>query len=298
MKNTGIQLISAPSILGLAPSGVQDLAVCLLDAGLEKQFAHSLPVLHIPTLNHLYSDHRDGDTHCINSKALRDFSISLNNTISTVLSHPHFPLVLGGDCSILLGILPALKQRGNYGLVFVDAHADFYQPEKSTTGQAADMDLAIATGRGPALLTDIFGMRPYVSDKHVLHIGQRDEKEAAHYGSQDIRDTAIHCVSLADIRSKGVDHFLSIFTDHTLDPAIDGCWLHFDADVLDDAINPAVDYRLPGGLYPEEVIRIGRHLIQHGHIVGMSVTIYNPWLDMDGHVGRLIAGCVTSILTK
>jgi arginase len=298
MKNTGIQLISAPSILGLAPAGVQDLAGCLLDVGLEKRFAHSIPVLHVPTLNHLYSDHRDADTGCINGKALHDFSLTLNTIISTVLSKPYFPLVLGGDCSILLGILPALKQRGNFGLVFMDAHADFYQAEKSTTGQVADMDLAIATGRGPALLTDILGMPPYVTDEHVLHIGQRDEKEAAQYGSQDIRDTAIRCVSFADIRSKGVDHFLPLFSDHTQDPSIDGCWLHFDTDILDDAINPAVDYRLPGGLHPEEVIRIGRHLIQHGHIIGMSVTIYNPWLDPDGRVGRLIGDCVMSILNK
>jgi arginase len=295
-KRLPLQLISAPSILGLAPAGVQDLAGSLLDAGLEKRLQHSLPVLHVPTLNHLYSDHRDAGTHCINTKALHDFSIGLNDTIRPVLSRKHFPIVLGGDCSILTGILPALKQQGNHGLVFMDAHADFYQPEKSTTGQAADMDLALVTGRGPSELTNIFDMCPYVIDEHVLHIGQRDEEEAARYGSQDIRDTAIHCISLTAIREKGIDHFLPVFTQHTLHSSINGCWLHFDTDVLNDAINPAVDYRLPGGLSAEEGTRTGRHLIQHGNIVGMSVTIYNPWLDGDGHIGRLIVDCVAGMV--
>lgn len=291
-KIAPIQLISAPSILGLAPAGVQDLADSLLTAGLEKQLMHSLPVLRVPTLNHLYSDHRDADTHCINTKALHDFAILLNEAINPVISQQHFPIVLGGDCSILLGILAALKQQGDHGLVFMDAHADFYRPERSTTGQAADMDLALVTGRGPTLLTNIFNQCPYVADEHVLHIGQRDEEEAAHYRSQDIRDTAINCISLAAIRKKGIDHFLPTFIQHTLHPSINGCWLHFDTDVLDDAINPAVDYRLAGGLSVEEVIITASHLIQHGRIIGMSVTIYNPWLDEDGSIAKLIVDCV------
>jgi arginase len=29
---------------------------------------------------------------------------------------------------------------------------------------------------------------------------------------------------------------------------LDGFWIHLDADVLDDEVMPAVDYRLDGGL--------------------------------------------------
>lgn len=297
-KLSPLQLISAPSILGLMPSGVQYLADSLLDAGLEKQLSQSLPLLRVPTLNHLYSDQRDPDTHCINTKALHDFSLLLNDKIGSVISQQHFPVVLGGDCSILIGILSALKQQGKYGLVFMDAHADFYQPERSTTGQAADMDLALVTGRGPSVLTNISGLCPYVADKHVVHIGQRDEEEAARFQSQDIRDTAIHCISLAAIREKGIDHFLPSIIQHTLHPSFNGCWLHFDTDVLDDVINPAVDYRLPGGLSAEEVIRTGRHLIQHGSIAGISVTIYNPRFDADGSVAKLIVDCVVEMMRE
>lgn len=67
--------------------------------------------------------------------------------------------MLGGDCSILLGNLLALRHRGRYGLFFIDGHADFYQPEASLTGEVADMDLAIASGRGPDVLTNIDGLK-------------------------------------------------------------------------------------------------------------------------------------------
>ena len=71
------------------------------------------------------------------------------------------------------------------------SHVDFYGPEKSITGEVADMDLAIVTGRGPEELTNIHSKRPYVCDNHVIHIGQRDWHETKKYGSQDIKETPI-----------------------------------------------------------------------------------------------------------
>jgi arginase len=290
-----IRLVAAPSILGLTPAGVQDLPQALLNAGLAGRLGYASPVIQVPTLNHLYNDQRDPDSRCINTKAIADFSITLQDRIAELLEQQCFPIVLGGDCSILLGILPALKQKGKYGLVFADAHADFYQPEKSTTGQVADMDLAIVTGHGPDKLTNIAGMKPYVQDKNVLHIGQRDQEEAAKYGSQDIRDTDIACISLAAIREKGMDYFLPAAIAHTRNNAIDKCWIHFDTDVLDDAINPAVDYRIPGGLSDDEISRLFQTLIQQENIAGMSITIFNPQLDKDGRVANTIVECIGKV---
>ncbi|GAB2564283.1 hypothetical protein GCM10027190_11990 [Spirosoma areae] len=87
-------------------------------------------------------------------------------------------MVLGGDCSILLGCMLALKEIDHFGLAHIDAHADFYQPEAEPTGEAASMDLALVVGRGPDLLTDIGHQRPHVQEKHVVQLGQRDAEEA------------------------------------------------------------------------------------------------------------------------
>ena len=74
-----------------------------------------------------------------------------------------------------------------------------------------------------------------------------------------------------------------------------GFWIHLDADVLDDAIMPAVDYRMPGGLQFEELSGVLRHLLNTGRAVGVTLTIFNPLLDDDGTIARalvdsLIAG--------
>ncbi len=70
-----------------------------------------------------------------------------------------------------------------------------------------------------------------------------------------------------------------------------GFWIHLDADVLDDTIMPAVDYRMPGGLRFEEVSAVLRRLMGSGRAVGLSLTIFNPLLD-HGRLARPGAGGV------
>lgn len=288
LANNDIEVISAPSILGLKPTGVEYLSKSLLTSGLAEKLQTELPVIHVQTLNVLYNNKRDKEDKCLNAKAIRDFSLTLGKAVIDTINKNRFPFVLGGDCSILIGIMSALKAKGNYGLIFLDAHADFYEPEKSITGEVADMELAIVTGRGPEILKNINGLQPYVKEENVIHLGQRDWEETLKYGSQDIRKTAIKCFSLADIQRKGVNVTTNEVLKHISKLEVEGFWIHFDTDVLSDAINPAVDYRLPGGLQYEQVEYYIRSLLLTGRMMGISVTIFNPRLDNSGHISKSI----------
>jgi arginase len=289
----GIQIIAAPSILGLKSEGVEKLPEKLLACGLKQKLQAKPDVIAVATLNDDRNEIRDTDSHCLNTIAIRSFSMQLGKAVSAIIDANHFAFVLGGDCSILLGIMPALKAKGSYGLFFIDAHADFYEPEKSTTGEVADMDLAIITGRGPEPLTNINGLKPYVLDKNVIHISQRDEKQTEEYGSQDLRDTAITCFSLQSIRDKGMSLTVNDILQHMSGLDVKGFWIHFDTDVLADEINPAVDYRLPGGLQFEEAEMLIKSLLRTGKIAGISVTIYNANLDPDGSIAEGITNCLS-----
>jgi arginase len=68
-------------------------------------------------------------------------------------------------------------------------------------------------------------------------------------------------------------------------PALDGFFIHLDADCLNDNIMPAVDYRLPDGLSWNEPTTILTLATTSGRVVGLEVTIYNPALDKDGSAG-------------
>lgn len=283
-----IQIISAPSILGLKPTGVQDLAAKLLSSGLAEELHSADHIHHVQTLNHLYNETRDTETQCLNPELIKKFSLNFQKSISEVINNKLFPVVLGGDCSILLGIMPALKKKGTFGLIFIDAHGDFYLPEQSTTGEVADMDLAIVTGRGPDVLTDMDNLKPYVKDENVIHIAQRDWEETKKFGSHDIRDTKINCIPMDHIEHVGIEDATSTALQYLQNLKTEGFWIHFDLDALSDDINPAVDYRLPGGLTFQQSERLIRSVLLTGKIVGMSVTIFNPRLDADGTIANNI----------
>ena len=94
--------------------------------------------------------------------------------LSDVISRKNFALVLGGDCSILIGNALALKKLGNYRLFFIDGHTDFMWPALSSTHGVAGMDLAIVTGHGHEHLTNIEGYRPYFRETDTWCVGNRN----------------------------------------------------------------------------------------------------------------------------
>jgi arginase len=291
-----VAVIEAPSILGLRPSGVETLPDALLQAGLLErlQATHAGRV----TPDSAYDATRDPATLTLNAAGIASYSRKLANATGDALERGDFPLVLGGDCSIVLGNLLALKRRGRYGLLFIDGHADFYNPEANPNGEAASMDLALATGRGPALITDFEGRRPLVRDEDVVALGFRDGDEQLEYGSQPLPNDIL-AFDLAATRSHGIDGTARYALAHlTRSGGPDGFWIHVDADVLDDAIMPAVDYRLPGGLSWEELTTLLRAALETGRAIGLEVTIYNPKLDPDGSGARGLVQVIGNAMTR
>ena len=240
-----------------------------------------------------YDTRRDPATMLLNPHGIATYSIALADAVGRVLDTSDFPLVLGGDCSILLGSLLALRRRGRFGLLFVDGHADFYQPEAEPTGEAASMDLALVTGRGPEVVSNIEGRRPLVRDHDVVVFAARDAEQAAEYGSQPVPST-IRLIALDEIRRRGIDDATRDAITHLDRDSLDGFWIHVDVDALDDAVMPAVDYRMPGGLSLAELTTILRSAVASQRAVGLELTIFNPRLDADGSLARDLVRAVVA----
>lgn len=172
-----IAILHAPSPLGLKPPGegrvpgVRHMPEALRAAGLHASLAASLAGEVAPPP---YVPDRDPELGVRNPHGVAAYSAELADAIGPLLDAPAFPLVLGGDCSILLGAALALHRRGRHGLLYLDAHSDCQTPAISQTGGIAGMPLAIATGRGPALLTGLAGDGPLVADADAVLLGCRD----------------------------------------------------------------------------------------------------------------------------
>jgi arginase len=285
-------IIEAPSILGLKPTGVEQLPERLIRNGLiERSGARWAERLATPP----YRDERDPETRTLNARAIADWSPTLADAVGGVLDASNFPLILGGDCSILLGSLLALKRRGRFGLLFIDGHADFYQPEANPNGEAASMELGFATGYGPPLLTNLEGRRPLVREQDVVVFGVRDAQEQHAYGSQPLPRDMLS-IDLAHLRRVGIEAAVQAALNRLTGPELDGFFVHVDADCLDDALMPAVDYRLADGLSVEELLTLLQRALRSDKAVGLEVTIYNPSLDRDGSAGSLLTDLLVAAL--
>ncbi|MDW3622279.1 MAG: arginase family protein [Nitrososphaeraceae archaeon] len=278
-------VIDAPSILGLRPTGVELLPKALRAAGLLERLNAQYCGIVAPSSP--YNHSRDEETKLLNAEAVKEYSLKLAETVKRQLHKNKFPIVIGGDCSILIGNLLALRRLGRYGLFFIDGHSDFYLPEESPTGEVADMDLAIVSGHGPDILSNLDHLKPLVKEQDIVVFGYRDSAQSAQYGCQDIKKTTmINAVELVDVKKLGLKNTATLGIQTLLKNELSGFWIHLDADVLDDSIMPAVDYRLPDGITFPELSNLLKLLLLSKKAMGISVTIFNPTLDKDGSITR------------
>ena len=286
---TNITILDAPSNLGLRPPslgrlpGVWQLSKALRAKGLlERLKASDAGEVASPS----YSTDPDLSTGFRNGTKIVDYSKALANKVAHLIQGNRFPLILGGDCSILLGSMLALRSLGEYGLCFIDGHDDFAYPRnKKSFGfyAAAGLDLGLVTGHGPDELVNINDMHPYVSTSNVVALGfYNDPADAPDYETEAIYQTNIKTIDIDKIHNIGARNAALLALEHLKKQNIKGYWIHLDADVLDRSVMPAVDSPNPKGLMYGELVEILRVLLGSDYAVGMEITIFDPELDPDG----------------
>jgi arginase len=226
---------------------------------------------------------RDPDTGVVGAADVRRASTAIASRVGELLETRERPLVLGGDCTLLLGVFEALPRGA--GLWFVDGHADFFDGESSPTGEAADMDLAILTGHGPHGLLE--REEPLLEPAAVVLLGHRPATLHPDVARENARlDRAIHAVTAPEVRERGA---ATVGTDAARRLADPPAWLHLDLDVLDDGVLPAVSYPQSLGLDWDELVDLLRPLLAAPNLLGASVADFNPDRDPDGtHAARVV----------
>jgi len=159
------------------------------------------------------------------------------------------------------------------------------------------MDLALVTGRGPDLLTNLGGLKPLVQDCDVVAFGFRDDLDGYGELAAESSHPAFQWVSLVDVRRVGASSAARDAIAHLRSSVIHGLWIHLDVDVLDDVLMPAVDSRQPGGLSYEELRAVLNTVLDSGLAVGLEITILDPELDTDGRITREFAGFLADTLS-
>jgi arginase len=301
-KAPEVRVVLAPSNLGLRPEGGKEPGTwqaprVLMAAGLRDAVqAAEVMSLERP----LYDMAAQPGTRMRNGQTLRKFSLELAETVRAALAAHRFPVVIGGDCGVLLGSLYGLRLAGGRGLVHVDGHSDFTQ-EKSyatpeTLGAAAGMDLALVSGRGEPLMTEWPGVDgPLARDADVVQVGERSRDQPwfnQFYG--DILTTEFTRLDVQDVLAAGIDASAQRVIARLEARGLDRAWVHVDLDVLDEKVMPAVDSPgSPGFDYGQLAALVGA-LAASGRVPGMNFSIYDPERDPDHAHAKDIVACIAA----
>src|SRR5690606_30032618 len=142
-----------------------------------------------------------------------------------------FVLLIGGECSIVLGALLGARRGGGgeVGLAYVDGHADFATPSESVTGSVASMCLALAVGRGDSPLARLAPDGPLVRGEDVVLVGRRDGAEARIYGEDSLGEMGILDLPAADVMRHGAASIADTALARLVRPGLAGFWVHLDA---------------------------------------------------------------------
>jgi arginase len=235
----------------------------------------------------------------LNERALLEMVDAVHARVRSALQEHRFPILYGGDCAVLLGAVPALRDLGETaGLLFVDAHEDATTIEESTNGEAANMEIALLLGtsgdRAPEPLRSLL---PALRPEAIEMLGQRDEGYRLEIGVSTIAERVRLCPAVAVSRDpeRSAARAAARVGAHA-----SGWWLHVDLDVLAGsqfrACAAASDPSMPGGLTWEQLTAITEAALRAGGCRGWSIGVYNADLDPDRRDAERIVDYVAGVM--
>ena len=290
-----IALIGAPSSAAAFLAGSEKAPAALRAAGLvEKlQSAGYEVVDHGDCAPRLFADD-DEHRRARNLPAIVAGLNDLKARAEVAVKSGALVLVLGGDCSQVIGLLTgARRYYKNISLLWFDRDADLNTPASTPSGRIDGMVVANIIGKGAPELTRFWGDGALVREPDVLLFGLErvDPPEQEFLTRSPMRHTY-----LADIQSKGAaksaqDALTQLHAD-TREFVV-----HLDTDVLDVAELPSVNVPGAAGLRVADARAILQEIVKKKNLLALDIAQYNPDKDPDGSGAKKLVDLLVDVLT-
>ncbi len=243
-------------------------------------------------------DRRGAETSLVIEAALVAMTDQVGERVASAVAEGRFPLVYGGDCTTLLGSVPALRRRGPIGLVFIDGHEDTMPLDVSEDGEAANTEMGLLLGFTGHLLRGPLAERVGVLEREAAAVlGPRDVAWRQRFNVGSLRDTGVWFRDWREAAALPEQEAVAAVA-HVARVA-DRWWLHVDLDVLDPVELPAQG--IPGvedesdGLTWPQLTRLLTTAVATGGCVGWSMAIYDPDQDPDRSSAARIVELVEAV---
>lgn len=191
-----------------------------------------------------------------------------------------WPLVLGGDCTITLGVLAGLaRHHDDVGLMYVDGDADLNTAQSSGSGVLDTMGVTHLLGGGAPALADIGPRHPRVIAARLELFGfDPGELDAGQW--LEIVSKGLHATPAPMVRQDPSARATDALA--RMEASAGSFLVHFDLDVLDTGRFPLANFPHFAGLHLEEVAACLQQFCRSPRSAGLVVTEVNPNHDPDG----------------
>lgn len=206
---------------------------------------------------------------------VEDMLKEVHTAVDGILENGSFPIVLGGEHSITPGILAALRERQDFGVIVLDAHMDFRDEYLNVRQSHACATRRSSDIVGPEAIVPI-GVRS-VSRDEVEDI-EKNFKDRFHYiDSFEVRRIGMGPAVKRALKWMGKKHI----------------YLSLDTDALDPAYAPGTGTPEPFGLTTWD-LREAVQMLAH-RLVGFDIVEIAPNYD-NGNTAALGARIVREVI--
>jgi arginase len=291
MLRTQLALIGVPSSAGARRTGQEGAPAAFRAAGLpERLRAKGLDVADLGDLPSVSFRPDPKHPRQQNLPLVVHVAQQVADRVDQAVASRRLSLVLGGDCSLSLGVIAGLlRHQSRLGLLYFDADVDLNTPETTPSGVFDGMALAHMLGQGAAELIGIGPRRPLLAEDDVVLFGYD-----AGSGSIDppeleaLEHSRMAKYPVARVRADAVGSARNALL--RLEGRSDAIVVHFDVDVMD---LPAVDVPHPNGLDIESAFAALRVFVTAPTCAAVVITELNAERDPDrSHTVRLVDGLV------
>ena len=276
-----IGVIGIPYNVGWKGEGIDEGPAALRKAGIVRQLIQVADVVvDLGDVKANLPSRDDTNPRLLNPYQVVAVCKAVAPRVKSACEQRHFPLILGAEDSIIMGIVEGLAQGigETIGLIYLDAHGDFNTPETTPSGLIGGMDVAMLAGYGPDLLTNIFGHKPQLREEQIAIFGARDldppEREM-------LKESKVHLYTMDKVRELGPENAMKEATEKLLRTSR-RIYIHIDIDVLNPNEIGATQLPVPGGLGLTERSNALRVVSQSGKLCGLAVMVFNPHKDPNG----------------
>ena len=228
-------------------------------------------------------------------EAVRRTCVRLARRASRITREGGFPIVVGGDhtCAIgtWKGVAHANREKGRFGLLWIDAHMDAHTPQTTISGMLHGMPVACLLGYGYPGLTGIAeGVR--LDPECVCLFGVRSFERGE---AELLKSLGVRVFFMEEIAKRGVSGTLREAMDLVSCASV-GFGITLDLDAIDPRDAPGVGSPAEGGMRAAELIAALAEHSAHPNLAGIEIVEYNPYRDRQAVTAGLVQDALDAML--